>query len=299
MTTEYTPLFYAASSGDLEAVVGLLPDASESERNQALAQAAALNHFETADRILESGGDANGVFDPLYGTVLFPSCEYLNPEGIAYLLSHEANPARVVTRVDGPRNALDHLLATHHRSPLKSRCIQLLLNAGAPDPKDTLMAIHLGSLERLVEALEREPEALHATLDIPYGQHPLLGGTLLHMAVEFHQPVLAEELIRRGLDVNTLADRIPGSANTEPVWPTDLVALGGQPSLFHAKGSSKDMLPWLLQHGADPALTGWFLRDGEEQEWTALQYFEEIDRIECNLLEETLTLRAALGTEGL
>jgi len=297
MTTEYTPLFYAASSGDLEAVIELLPDAGESERNRALAQAAALNHFETADRILEAGADANGVFDPLYGTVLFPACEYLNPEGIAYLLKHDANPSRVVTRVDGPRNALDHLLATHHRSPLKSRCIQLLLQAGAPDPQDALMAIHLGSLERLTDALDRDPEALEARLEIPYGQHPLLGGTLLHMAVEFNQLELAEELIRRGLEVNVLADRIPGSANTEPVWPTDLVALGGHPPLFHAKGSSKDMLAWLLKQGADPTLPGWFLRDGTEQEWAPLAYFEEIDRIECNLLEETLTLRAALGTD--
>lgn len=296
MSTSYSPLFYAASSGDLDSVVELLPEAGETERNQALAQAAALNHFETADRILESGGDANGVFDPLYGTVLFPSCEYLNPEGIAYLLKHEANPARTVTRMDGPRNALDHLLATHHRSPMKSRCIQQLLSAGAPDPANAQMAIHMGSVERLDEALKRNPEELEQRLDIAYGQHPLQGGTLLHMAVEFNQPELAEELLQRGLDVNVPAERIPGSANTEPVWPTDLVALGGHPPLFHAKGSSKDMLKWLLENGADATLPGWFLRDGEEQEWTPLAYFEEIDRIECNLLEETLTLRATLGT---
>lgn len=292
MQPAYSPLFYAASSGDLDSVRDLAPEATDRERDRALGQAAALSQFEAADALIDAGADPDGVFDPLYGTVLFPACEYLNPEGIAYLLDKNANPSRAVTRVDGPCDALQHLLATHHRSPLKSRCIHLLINAGAPDPADGVMAIHLGSLQRLREWLDADPERLHHRLDMEYGRHPLVGATLLHMAVEYNQPELAQELIDRGLDVNTRADRVPGTVNTNPVWPTDLVALGGQTPLFHAKGNSKPMLAWLLERGADPAIAAPFLRDANELELTPLAYFEEIDRIECDLLEETLTLRA-------
>lgn len=297
MQSAYSPLFYAASSGDLESLRELGPDATERERNRALAQAAALSQFEAADALLELGADPNGIFDPLYGTVLFPACEYLNPEGIAYLLRHQANPARTVTRIDGPRNALEHLLATHHRSPLKSRCIHLLLHAGAPDPADGVIAIHLDSLERLRTWLDADPDRLRQPLHIEYGHHPLTGATLLHMAVEYNRPQLARELLDRGLDINSRADRIPGTIHTNPVWPTDLVALGRQTPLFHAKDHSKPMLAWLLERHADPTLPASFLRDGKEIQLTPLAYFEEIDRIESNLLEETLTLRAHPDTK--
>lgn len=290
MTHKHSPLFLAAASGNLDTIKELAPHADPSDLNKSLAQAAALSQFEVADALLTAGAEVDGDYDPLYGTVIFPACEFLNPEGIAYLLKHGADPAREVLRIDGPRNALTHLLHSHHRSPLKSRCIQLLLQAGAPDPQDAVLAIHLGSLPRLKDALDAQPEFLKAVLDLPYGHHPLEGASLLHMAVEYNQAELAEELLSRGLEVNRVAERIPGTSHTRPVWPTDLVALGGQTPLFHAKGTSKEMLRFLLEKGADPEIPAWFLRDGKERALTPLAFFEEIDHIECNLLEEILTL---------
>lgn len=295
LNDNYSPLFYAASSGDTAAIADLAAGVSQQDLNQALAQAAALSHFETADALRAAGADPDGDFDPLYGTVLFPACEYLNPDGIAYLLEHGADPAREVVRLDGVRDALGHLLHTHHRSPLKARCIQRLLRAGAPDPEDAVIAVHLGSLPRLKTALDRDQTAVHRPLEVDYGHHPLLGATLLHLAVEYNHPELAEELLTRGLEVNLRADRIPGTVETSPVWPTDLVALGGQTPLFHAKGHGKPMLGWLLDRGADPSIPAWFLRGGKEIQLTPRGFFEEIDKIECNLLEEVLTLRSRSG----
>jgi ankyrin repeat protein len=291
MTDAYPPLFIAASAGDLEAVRGLLPEEDPLRLNQALSQAAALGHFETADVLIEAGADPNGEFDPLYGTVLFPACEYMNPEGIRYLLDKEANPAREVVRIDGPRNALQHLLHSHHPSPHKQRCIQMLLQAGAPDPGDAPFAIHLGSLDRLQQVLDRDPDVLNQPLQAAYGRFPLEGATLLHMAVEYNQQDLARELLARGLDVNATAVELPATTGTNPVWPTDLISLGNHTPLFHAKGTSKEMLPFLLQHGADPSIPAPFLRDGKTLKQTPLEFFEEVDRIECTLLEEILTLR--------
>jgi ankyrin repeat protein len=291
MTDAYPPLFIAASSGDLNTVRDLIPEADSQLLNQGLAQAAALGHFETADVLIDAGADPNGEFSPLYGTVLFPSCEYMNPEGIAYLLEKEANPAREVVRVDGPRNALQHLLHSHHPSPHKQRCIRLLLQAGAPDPGDAPFAIHLGSLERLQQALDADPEVLHQPLDVTYGRFPLEGATLLHMTAEYNQPDLAAELLARGLNINATAVELPATTGTNPVWPTDLISLGKQTPLFHAKGVSKEMLSFLLDQGADKDLGAAFLRDGKTLELTPLAFFEEVDRIECNLLEEVITLR--------
>ena len=75
------------------------------------------------------------------------------------------------------------------------------------------------------------------------------------------------------------------------MWPTDLIPQGKHTALFHATGASKDMIPFLLKHGADPSLKAAFLRDGKELELSPLEFFEEVDRIECNLLEEILLLR--------
>jgi ankyrin repeat protein len=291
MTDAYPPLFLAASSGDIETVRGLLPEENTSLLNQALAQAAALSHFETADVLIDAGADPNGEYDSLYGTVLFPACEYMNPEGISYLLEKEANPAREVVRVEGPRNALQHLLHSHHVSPHKQRCIQLLLQAGAPDPMDAGFAIHLGSMDRLLKALDQDPDLLTQPLPHTYGRFPLEGGTLLHMAVEYNQPHLAEELLARGIDINSRAQDLPATAGTSPVWPTDLIAMGKQTALFHATASSKVLLRFLLDRDADPSLPACFLRDGKEINLTPLEFFEEVDRIECNLLEEVITLR--------
>jgi len=291
MTDAYPPLFLAASSGDTETVRGLLPEENEFILNQALAQAAALSHFDTADVLREAGADPNGEFNSLYGTVLFPSCEYMNPEGISYLLKYEANPAREVVRVDGPRNALQHVLHSHHPSPHKQRCIQLLLQAGAPDPEDAPFAIHLGSLDRLTRLLDDDPELLHQPLTETYGRFPLEGATLLHMAVEYNQLSMAQELLDRGLSIDIKAKDLPATTGTSPVWPTDLISLGGQTALFHAKGTSKDMLSFLLKQGADSKQTGSFLRDGKKTDLTPLEFFEEVDRIECNLLEEIIALR--------
>lgn len=293
MTDAYPTLFLAASSGDLESVRENLPEENSFILNQALAQAAALGHFEVADLLVQNGADPNGEFNSLYGTVLFPACEYMNPEGIQYLLQKEANPAREAIRVDGPRNALQHLLHSHHPSPHKQRCIQLLLQAGAPDPQDAPFAIHLGSMDRLKAALDQDPEVLNQPLKETYGRFSLEGASLLHMASEYNQPEIAEELLSRGIDINTQAEELPATTGTSPVWPTDIISLGRQTALFHAKGTSKDMLNFLLDKGADPELPGLFLRDGKKTELTPLAFFEEVDRIECNLLEEVITLKSA------
>lgn len=293
MPEDYPPIFYAAAAGDAARIRELGPQAPQADLNQALAEAVSLSHFEAADLLLEFGADPDGLYHENYGTVLFPACERLNPEGISFLLQRGADPSKTAPRFDGPRDALTHLLHSPLRSPLKPRCVKLLLRAGAPGVEDAVMAVHQESREKLRAALDADPGVLHRPLQVEYGLHPLQNATLLHLAAEYNQRELAEELLDRGLDVNAPAGEIPGTVDTEPVWPTRLVPLGGQTALFHARGYSKEMLPFLLSHGADPSRTARFLRDGKPVNLTALELFQAIDDIECNLLEEILILRQA------
>jgi ankyrin repeat protein len=292
MQSDYPPIFYAAAAGQLDRIRELGPGSSPEDLNQALAEACSLSQFEAADLLMEFGASADGLYHEAYGTVLFPACERLNPEGIRFLLKHGADPKRTVSRLDGPRDAFTHLLHSPFRSPLKGQCIQTLLGAGVIPPEDAETAIHRESLELLREALDKNPGALTAPLPSDYGLFPLQGASLLHLAVEFNLPELAEELIRRGLDINAVAEDVPGTASTEPVWPTRLVALGGQTPLFHARGYSRDMLKFLLERGADPKHKAPFLDEGKTVHLTALDLFQAIDDIECNLLEEILILRS-------
>ena len=292
MQSDYPPIFYAAAAGQLDRIRELGPVSAPEDLNQALAEACSLSQFEAADLLMEFGASADGLYHEAYGTVLFPACERLNPEGIRFLLKHGADPARTVHRLDGPRDALTHLLHSPYRSPLKAQCIQTLLSAGVVPPDDAVTAIHRESLPLLRAALDRNPDALHHPLHAAYGLYPLQGASLLHLAVEFNQPDLAGELLSRGLDINTTAEDIPGTAGTEPVWPTSLVALGKQTPLFHARGYSRDMLKFLLDRGADPARKAPFLKNGKPVQLTVLELFQAIDDIECTLLEEILILRS-------
>lgn len=292
MDADYAPIFFAAANGHLDQIRELAPHSSKTDLNQALAEAASLSQLEAADLLLEFGAEPNGLYHADYGTVLFPACERLNPEGIRFLLKQGADPKQTVLRFDGPRDALTHLFHTPFRSPLKAACVDLLLRAGAAPAVDpAVLAIHRESPEALREALDADPEALRRPIPDDYGLHPLQQASLLHLAVEFNQPALALELLDRGLDVNQPAGEIPGTVKTAPVWPTRLVPLGGQTPLFHARGHSKEMLRFLLDRGADPACTARFLRKGRTVRLTAQEFFQAIDDIECNLLEELLILR--------
>lgn len=284
MESDYPPIFFAASSGDIEQINQLAPGVDIEDLNQALAQAAALSQFDAAERLIELGAEANGSYSSSYGRVLFPSCEYLNPQGIKFLLDRGASPT-----LEAP---LLHALATHVRSPNKYRCIGLLLKAGAPDPMDAVMAVHKGNVQLLRQALDKDPESLRRPLDCRYGLLSLAGASLLHLATEYNERDIALELLAQGLDVNTTALERRPQDEDEAVWPTQLVPCGGQTALFHAREYSKGMLELLLEHGADASIRAPFVDGDQSRMLTPLAFFEEIDQIEGNLWDETMILSA-------
>jgi ankyrin repeat protein len=121
------------------------------------------------------------------------------------------------------------------------------------------MAIHRGRIDLLEACFAREPEIVYrqfgetmfypVELDITPGDGlhcaPLDGGTLLHMAIEYHELEIAQWLIDHGGDVNARA-------------AVDADGFGGHTPLFHTTVTlvlkADTLARLLLRHGADPSL---------------------------------------------
>ena len=128
-------------------------------------------------------------------------------------------------------------------------------------PDTAAMAVHRGRVDLLDACLDREPgardrrlslaEIYPGTLGVRGGLTavPVDGGTLLHVAVEYHEERIARRLIGRGADVNARA-------------AVDADGFGGHPPLFHCvvtMGRRDDTLArLLLRSGADPNLRATF-----------------------------------------
>lgn len=136
----------AADIGDLEAVIAQQDSgsATQAEQDLALARACCQGHFRIADLLVNGGADPNGqyetapgVFD--YGPILLASCEFLNPQGVEYLLKHGANPNgnAVGSGCFQVKTPLEMVRDSYQTSEDdRKRCTELLINAGARMPRD-------------------------------------------------------------------------------------------------------------------------------------------------------------------
>jgi hypothetical protein len=162
-------------------------------------------------------------------------------------------------------------------------------------PDTPIMALHRGQIDRLDAHLRRDPALVHrrfALTDIyppalgcaadgRGGMHgtPIVGGTLLHLAIDFDERGIFDLLLSRGADVNARAS-------------VDADGFGGHTPLFnaivgsvHSRGGRRDgaMAEALLKRGADVMLRAnlrKFLDWVEEPRWhaardvTALEWAE-------------------------
>jgi len=160
------------------------------------------------------------------------------------------------------------VLETYSRNPKgKHECLELIAEVWAKEgkalPDTPAMAVHRGRIDLLEAHLERDPGMLNRTFshveifpqeagcheDETLALHgtPLVGGTLLHMCVDYDEMEIAEWLLAKGADVNARA-------------AVDADGFGGQTALFGCVVSQ----PWrngrqrdagftrlLLGHGAD------------------------------------------------
>ncbi len=131
----------AANDGDLSTVRTALQqnDVPQASKDLALARACCSSHFEIARLLVEHGANPNGQYESAagkfeYGPIILAPCEFLNAEGVKWLLDKGADP-------NGNPLDSEHFQAC---TPLemvrdtymtddeaRERCRQLLLASGA------------------------------------------------------------------------------------------------------------------------------------------------------------------------
>jgi ankyrin repeat protein len=243
---------------------------------------AALNGYRIPmmELLVSHGADVNALWHGHF-PIIFAPCESLDPAALKWLLDHGANPN---CRDHGykmgahpyPGTALDYIVASYARSPQRlSTCIDMLLEAGGSTKYDVPAVLHLlrGRLDSLAEQIHADPALVHQRFsELDCGMTggrslTLQGGTLLHVAAEYHNLAAVALLLDRGADVNARAT-------------VDAAGVGGQTAIFHAVTQFDDgglpVTQLLVERGADLAvrakLPGDYERPGEIVECTALGY---------------------------
>jgi ankyrin repeat protein len=243
---------------------------------------AALNGYRIPmmELLVSHGADVNALWHGHF-PILFAPCESWDPEALAWLLDHGADPNLRDPRQSAaghphPDTALDYLVASYARGPQRlSACLDVLLEAGGTTRYDTPAVLQLlrGRLDSLAEQIDADSALVDRRfpgLDcgMTGGRRlTLQGGTLLHVAAEYGHLAAVALLLDRGADVNAGAT-------------VDETGVGGHTALFHAATQFDDgglpVTQLLLERGADLAvrarLPGDYERPGEIVECTALGY---------------------------
>jgi ankyrin repeat protein len=231
--------------------------------------------------LVAHGADVNACWHGDY-PMLFAACETLSPGSLNWLLQHGADPncgteaAWNARGLSHPGTALDYLLGTYIRDPeVLSSCIEMLLQAGGRTKHEypAVLAVLRGGMAELRELLDTDPELLDQRFPaLDFGttaarMPTLRGGTLLHVAAEFHNLDAARLLLDRGADVNAIA-------------MVDEKGVGGQTPIFHAATQTNDaglpVVQLLVERGANltvrARIPGHYGAPGEVMECTPLEY---------------------------
>jgi ankyrin repeat protein len=234
--------------------------------------------------LVAHGASVNALWNGSYPIICAP-CETLAPRALKWLLDHGADPHVAAREYGSP---LKMLVCTYARNAKgKNACLEVFADAGFDLPDTPAMAFHRGRIDLLKAHLNRDPsllghrfqegEIFPAELEIKPGEGlhatPVVGGTLLHLAIEFDDIDVARWLVERGADVNAKA-------------ALDADGIGGHTPLFHtvvtlaAPDDSKARL--LLERGANPSARATIrkqLRDMGDPEKERMREFHDVTPI--------------------
>jgi hypothetical protein len=231
----------ASNAGDLAAVRAILAAGGVAQHDLDLALARAVLRFaerrEIAELLVEHGADPDGQYGSDYGPIVFVTGECLDPDGLQFLIDHGADVtfAPVETKY-GRHCPLSYVLGSYvrGRNADKHRAIDILLASGAHVPAEVappVLAIHRGDADALAAMLAEDPDLVARNLrDLPYGNLPLAGATLLHCAVELGEIECVDLLLERGADINARSNA------------------GGPTPIFHAINTVADGNFYTLEH---------------------------------------------------
>ena len=255
---DHEPLPKAARARDMAAVRAILDAGAftQHDLDAALAHAAWYGGDDPDvlrvrkalfDLLLDHGADPDGQYGSAYGPIIFGCGEGFELHGFQWLLDAGADvTAPPVQTKYGPQCVLSTWLGAYVRGPgttaAKRRGVDILLARGAyvpPEVTPPVLAIHRGDADALAGLLDTDPDLARRRFpDMPYGNVPLRGATLLHLAVELADVACIDLLLARGADVNARATVGPDG-------------FGGQTPIFHAISTMHSAGLPVLEHLID------------------------------------------------
>lgn len=231
----------AANAGDLARVRAILEEGGFTQHDLDLALGRAVLRFverrAIAELLVEHGADPDGQYGSDYGPIVFVTGECLDADGLQFLIDQGADVgfAPVATKY-GAHCPLSYVLSSYvrGRNAARHRAIEILLAHGAHVPAEItppVMAIQRGDADTLARLLDEDPAlATRSFADLPYGNLPLAGGTLLHAAVELGELACLELLVAGGA---SFAARSGGDGPTPIFHAIATVADGNFETLAH------------------------------------------------------------------
>jgi len=243
----------AAQANDLSLVRAILDAGSFTQHDLDLALARAILRFDErraiADLLVQRGADPDGQYGADYGPIVFVTGEALVPDALQFLIDHGADVTfSPVDTKYGRHCPLSYVLGSYVRghNAAKHRAIAILLDHTAyvpPEVTPPVMAIHRGDAEELASLLADAPALARQTIrDLPYGNLPLAGATLLHCAVEFGELACVDLLLDRGADINARADLDGGVGQTPVFHAINTIADGNFYTLEHLRARYVDRI---------------------------------------------------------
>jgi ankyrin repeat protein len=241
----------AANRNDLARVRELLDQGGFTQHDLDLALARAVmgipGKLPIAELLIEHGADPDGQYGSNYGPIALVTGECLNPQGLEFLIKHGADVTWApIESKYGKTSMMISTLGAYARGEngRKHRCIDILLQHGAPLPEEVtpeMLAIHLGDTAKLGELIDRDPELVHRRYPtMPYGNVRLAGGTLLHLAVEFGELACIDLLLKRGANINARSLVVDGLGGQTPIFHAVATLLGaGIPVLEHLRRANR------------------------------------------------------------
>ncbi|HKQ63213.1 MAG TPA: ankyrin repeat domain-containing protein [Candidatus Polarisedimenticolaceae bacterium] len=163
----------------------------------------------------------------------------------------------------GGKPPIQCLTEMYTRSDRFPACVRLLLEAGAELEDPVVAPVLLDDAAALAAAIRRDRSLLEHRTTLVSAFTPLVGVSLLHVAVEYGHLSVARTLLENGADVDARA-------------AVDAAGLNGHTPLFHAVNAhgnrSEPLLRLLLDAGArtDILLRGITWGQGFEWETTVL-----------------------------
>jgi ankyrin repeat protein len=185
--------------------------------------------------LVSFGADVNALWNGNF-SIIYASCEAVDPAARQWLLAHGADPD--CPKLARPNTALDYLIGNYVRSPEFRECIELLIEAGGTTKYDVSCVLDLlrGRLDLVAEQVDADPILVHRRFpELDFGGTAgrrllLQGATLLHVSAEFGDADAAKLLLDRGADVNaraTIDEAGVGGPNLPRGVPGSRLGIGG------------------------------------------------------------------------